>query len=517
MSRLWAWDTLIAMKKRLGLLQGSRTSESGQVIVLMALLLVGLIGAAALVVDGGRAYSERRSVQNAADNAALAAALAMCQDGDETAVRDAGRASATQNGFTHGVNNVSVIVSNPPVGGPNADEDEFVEVVINAEWQPSFLQVLSGDSGPLASAARAVARCVPGSSSSGPVGWGNGLIALDSDHNAVLIKGSGCLSVTGGGVFVNSSNGIAISVETAACGGSLKADWVQVVGGFSIPSWGSPAQFIQPYPPQTGQAPRENPLASLEAPNPPAPPSYAPNPSMGGCSSNPYVGGHLNLNAGYAWCSGGSITLYPGRYASFRIGSDANVILQPGLYYVDGDVEVGGSATVNGSGVRFYVTSGSVTVGGSGLANLSADSSGILFHLHAGNLAIQGSSGVVNFEGFIYVNTGSVLVGGSRNLNLSAPSIGPYSGMVVFMGHGNTSNFIVNGSGSLSMAGTLYAPDARVESSGSGSNKTVNGQFIAKRFEISGGGARLNVDYNEDVIFTGGGGPGSPSKIELSE
>lgn len=49
-----------------------RRAESGQVIVLMALFMVGLLGFTALAIDIGRYYSQRRMSQNASDMAALA-------------------------------------------------------------------------------------------------------------------------------------------------------------------------------------------------------------------------------------------------------------------------------------------------------------------------------------------------------------------------------------------------------------------------------------------------------------
>jgi Flp pilus assembly protein TadG len=49
-------------------------SERGQAIVLMVLLFIALLGIVALAVDGGCLYLERRSAQNAADNAAAGGA-----------------------------------------------------------------------------------------------------------------------------------------------------------------------------------------------------------------------------------------------------------------------------------------------------------------------------------------------------------------------------------------------------------------------------------------------------------
>jgi len=56
-----------------------KKSEQGQAIVLVALALVVVFGFAALAVDGGRSYSEKRRAQNAADAAAYAAAMAAAE------------------------------------------------------------------------------------------------------------------------------------------------------------------------------------------------------------------------------------------------------------------------------------------------------------------------------------------------------------------------------------------------------------------------------------------------------
>ena len=56
----------------------SRISDDrGAMTVLLAVSLVALLGLTGLVVDGGRAYADRRAVQNAADAAALAGAGAL--------------------------------------------------------------------------------------------------------------------------------------------------------------------------------------------------------------------------------------------------------------------------------------------------------------------------------------------------------------------------------------------------------------------------------------------------------
>ena len=50
----------------------TRTDERGQVFVFLAVMLVVLLGCAALVVDVGRAYLAKRHLQASADAAATA-------------------------------------------------------------------------------------------------------------------------------------------------------------------------------------------------------------------------------------------------------------------------------------------------------------------------------------------------------------------------------------------------------------------------------------------------------------
>jgi hypothetical protein len=50
----------------------TRTSERGQMLVIVALALTTLVAMAGLIIDGGMALANRRQVQNAADSAALA-------------------------------------------------------------------------------------------------------------------------------------------------------------------------------------------------------------------------------------------------------------------------------------------------------------------------------------------------------------------------------------------------------------------------------------------------------------
>ncbi len=55
-------------------------SEKGQALVLIVFAMIGMLALVGLAMDGGQTFSDRRRGQNAADAAALAAALKYQQD-----------------------------------------------------------------------------------------------------------------------------------------------------------------------------------------------------------------------------------------------------------------------------------------------------------------------------------------------------------------------------------------------------------------------------------------------------
>ena len=89
-----------------------KSTEKGQVLIIIALAAVVLLGFSALAVDGARVFEDKRHAQNAADTAALAGALAQQKEEDITT---AALARATSNGYDDqndpGVNDVTVTVT----------------------------------------------------------------------------------------------------------------------------------------------------------------------------------------------------------------------------------------------------------------------------------------------------------------------------------------------------------------------------------------------------------------------
>src|SRR5215211_2531051 len=80
--------------------------ERGQALIVIALAAVGLFAITGLAIDGSAKYSDRRHAQNAADNAALAGALALTNDDPNWKLDALDRAA--DNGYDDSVKEVQV-------------------------------------------------------------------------------------------------------------------------------------------------------------------------------------------------------------------------------------------------------------------------------------------------------------------------------------------------------------------------------------------------------------------------
>src|SRR5262249_9301673 len=114
-----------------------RSKRRGKVIVLLAFSLTAVVGAVALTADGGLLLEHRRRGPSAADGAAWAAAidlyatsrLTLGVDVNGTAA-DRARESASAQGFTNGVNGVTVQVNIPPLSGDHVGLPSHAEVIV---------------------------------------------------------------------------------------------------------------------------------------------------------------------------------------------------------------------------------------------------------------------------------------------------------------------------------------------------------------------------------------------------
>ena len=222
----------------------NRPSESGQILILLALGIVALLGFTALAIDGGAIFFDRRSAQNAADAAALAGAYELAHDPwdtntlttrVETAAAD--RAHDNRYGTADGK---TVTVLYPPDaasiqfatvdGVLDTDVNNYIQVKITSTVNTSLMHFIFP--GTVQNTVEAVTHVVK--PTRGNPFSGSGLVSL-APHacGRLYVGGNINANLIGGGIFVNSDN-----ANCAADGGSesffLYTPTMNVVGGIRL-------------------------------------------------------------------------------------------------------------------------------------------------------------------------------------------------------------------------------------------------------------------------------------------
>jgi len=190
--------------------------QKGQALVLIALAIVGLVGITGLAIDGGNIYSERRRAQNAADNAALSAALAKVQSRDFTAEAN----SYITTNMTGGSTVTDIVISNPPgvdcdgnQNGPYHDEfgrtndrygipiaNQYIQVRFHITIDSYLANVIGWNTSDIC--VEAIARAK--NPYRGELFYGNAVVGLGSEGLPFLAQSnSQTWKLTGGGIFSN--------------------------------------------------------------------------------------------------------------------------------------------------------------------------------------------------------------------------------------------------------------------------------------------------------------------------
>ena len=293
---------------------GFRSDASGAVMILTAFMAIVLIGFAGLAVDAGSWYVTKRSMQSAADAAAINAAIEMTGTGVTNAqVIGAARQAAAQNGFD--------TEAGALVDAAVTANGQSVVVQISQSSPTQFASLFLGGSVTIQAAATASLNASPICIHSLEPTAAGGLV-LDSNAR---INAAGC------SIQVNSTDSTALEINSNA---SLSAESICVTGGYDVGSNGA----VSPTP-DTGSGacpPVSDPLAAIPAP------------SFSGCD-------YTDLEVDHA-----STTLNPGVYCGgLRIKSNSSVQFSAGEYIIkDQDLKVGSNSSVQGTGVGFYFTNG---------------------------------------------------------------------------------------------------------------------------------------------------------------
>lgn len=353
-----------------------RDDQAGQVLVITALSMTLLLAFLGFAIDVGLLFRAKRNAQIAADAAAVAGALDYQYNTSVTSAKTAGQAAATANGFTNGSNGVTVTINPPPVNGPEAGVNGYVEAIVTQSNQSIFMGIM----GP--KTVTVGARAVAGTGGPGPAC----IYTLGS--TGITESGSGAIDVPS--CNIDDNGGITMSGT-----GDITANKVNIKNSYTHSGTGT----VTPTPVTFSGA--TDPLASVTQPT-----------SQSPCTN--YVG---SVPA----------SLSPGCY-SFVLSSNATVTLQSGQYTFTG-ITSSGNLIFNGTGVTIYFPSGGITGSGNVGLNITAPTSGpydgIAIWMNrsdSAGLTLSGTT-TTSFQGIIYAPDGNITVSGSTGLSLTTDLI----------------------------------------------------------------------------------------------
>lgn len=369
--------------------------RGGGALSVAVVMLPVVFGFAGMGVDLTHWYSERRSMQNMADGAAIAATHAVMAGANQSAILAAARDGAMRNGWDAG-QGYQIEVFSPPEAGLYPGLTRAAEVRIGRAVPLYFLGVVGFE--PVQVTARATGAGVD----NGP----QCVIALDhTADRAVNFTGTSVVKL-GCGVASNSSSNQSIYVGGNA---TLVANPAQAFGDIYI---GNNATLITQSPVQPYSQRVDDPYADVIMPVSPSSCTY----------SNVVVQ------------PSETVTLQPGRYCG-GLEIKGTVDFAPGIYIIaDGDLVFTSQATVTGDEVTFVLTGatptsvGNVKINGGATITLTptttGEMAGILFYQDpaadpGGSTSIIESKfngdGEVNLTGALYFPSRQVEYGGSSS------------------------------------------------------------------------------------------------------
>jgi hypothetical protein len=453
------------------------SAEKGQILPLFALSLVVMMAMAALLFDGANMLVLRRQYQNAADAAALAASNAVASGSVHTcsstagpppgsprqAVIDAAKASVLANLPSYNLSNVVVTC-------PDSWDGFAVKVDLTTVAPTYFGSVIGITNRPVGASGTAINGQFDGAK--------NSVVVLDPSNPSWTRTLTGCPSVLfSGGPTVIFDGSLQIDSGCSALdGGALGTNGNAATLTFNN---GASAKIVGNYvqgtlninpPPQTNQPYVADSLTTL--------------PAVSSYSLPTRQSSKLVLN-------GGTTSLQPGIYTGgIQLKSTAVVLLQPGIYVIDGGgLDLGSQSSV--FSVNSGVTSG-VTVA-NWASNCGATTCGVLIYS-------KGTASGASAMGPISVGAGATmeLKPYLPSADLTLANVTEYQNLLfwqdVWPKPSDTYTqppVTLNGGGTINISGTLYAPSAQVFMTGGsggqgGSSVDLTLQFICYDLQIQG-------------------------------
>lgn len=427
--------------------------KRGVIIVMIALLLPIMMGFIGLGVEVGYWFSEKRSLQGAADAAAVSAAYSYANGNTTNSdLLTAATTDATRNGYTSTTDTIAA--ANPPGSGSYTADANAIEVTMTRNVSLIFAQLVTSFSDDQVTVN---ARAVATQSSIGEAC----VLALDTTDEGISVSGNGDVSFDGCLFAANSSDDDALSVTGS---GDLTVDCYSVVGGVDE---SATLTLDSDCSPQTNAFAISDPYASLE------------DPDDGDCDD---PGGFThNSNTSITYPVSGSAS-YSEPYVicgDFWI-KKGTVTMDSGLYVIKGDIKANATGTLNNA-------SGGVTIvlkDGGQIDNFNGSSTVVL--------SAPSDSSAGDWQGILFYQ--------DRDTSSSCT--------------GNNCNTL-NGNSSSSFNGVVYFPNQEIQISGGNSGSSTCLQIVALRVSFTGN-SDVNGD-NSTCSSSGVSAINVPGPITLVE
>ncbi len=418
-------------------------TERGQAIVIIAVAIFVLTGIAALAVDGGLYYADRRKAQNAADSAVLAASLARLRGEDFVS---AALLNAEKNGYRNDGERSEVLVSAPPTSGPYEGDREYVQVTVVSRHKTYFGAVVGIRE--LLNSAQAVSRAVP--PKFGPILKDYAIVSLApysgcKNVRAFWAHDEATLQLYGGGIFINSNNSNCAFLQEGSASLVFSDPTMQfnVVGGASIQKVELIKRVLQPPASAEGK-----PSLALR------PTTLAILPNTGN-SAIPYPPPFDLPKAG---CSKAA-AVDPEDPSIMEAGSwegefppEGVTQLKKGVYCINGDVRIRGEK-IEGENVT------------------------------------------------LVVENGSVHFSGTTEIHLRAPVSGPLKGLLLYLPMDNVSLVTLNAARDSDIRGAILAPSSKIRIVGNESRSGFHSQIIGYLIEVAGN-SNVIIRYSEEQNYS---------------
>ena len=397
--------------------------ERGQTIMLVALALPIMLGFIGVATDLGSLFKDKRTIQTAADAAAIAGALNLSNGNWNSAAL---AASAT-NGFTNGSNGVTVTINDGPTWPTShyVGQSGYIEATVTKSEPTIFLALFGYPS------VNVLARAVATNQ-----GVGNGCVfTLGTSGTDLYVQGSPGINAPS--CAFNVDSGSSNAVQETGSGGSIITSSIGVVGNIGTTGW---ADFSPK--PVGGAIAASDPLSSMEYP-------YT-------CSSS-----GCTCPSASTICSTNPITSMPVSCPTFAIVHKATTSLAPGCYDLGGGTTVGSLDTLSLSNGVYFFTNGTLQIA----ANGTFDATNVTM---------------------IMTGTATINMQGTPALDITAAdSAGTFPGILYYQVPADTQALTLNGSSSATIEGVFYAPTAAVTMQGNAGG-TIYTDFVVGTLSLAG-------------------------------